>query len=115
MAKVEVCEVCDTEVEWVEWTNGVNDQVGNEGWQAVSGKSLRCDPQTLLSFGWEAWEIEANDRFHHVEEKTYKIVRHRQNDNNEVVRTGLTLDEAQAHCRDEDTHGDGWFDGYTEE
>lgn len=47
--------------------------------------------------------------------ETYKIVRHRFNDNNEVVRTGLTLDEAQTHCRRDDTHGDGWFDGYTEE
>lgn len=51
----------------------------------------------------------------HVEEKTYKIVRHRFNENNEVVRTGLTLEEAQAHCNDESTHGDGWFDGYAEE
>ena len=27
----------------------------------------------------------------------------------------LTLEEAQEHCRDPKTSGDGWFDGYTEE
>jgi hypothetical protein len=46
---------------------------------------------------------------------TYKIVRFRMNGNNETIKTGLTLEEAQAHCSREDTHGDGWFDGYTEE
>ena len=50
-------------------------------------------------------------------DKTYKIIRfHRDNtEDNYTVKTGLTLDEAQEHCRREDTHGDGWFDGYTEE
>src|SRR3954469_12220257 len=33
-------------------------------------------------------------------------------DHRKVIRDGLTLDEAQAHCEDERTHGDGWFDGY---
>lgn len=46
---------------------------------------------------------------------TYTIVRFRQNGESEEVETGLTLEEAQAHCRRDDTHGDGWFDGYREE
>lgn len=45
----------------------------------------------------------------------YKIIRFRFNGDNRVIKTGLTLDEAQEHCQSEDTHGDGWFDGYTEE
>lgn len=48
---------------------------------------------------------------------TYKITRFYQDDDrpDEVVARGLTLAAAQAHCRREDTHGDGWFDGYGEE
>jgi hypothetical protein len=40
------------------------------------------------------------------------IVRFRLNGTYETIQTGLTLAEAQAHCRREDTHGEGWFDGY---
>jgi hypothetical protein len=47
--------------------------------------------------------------------ETYKIVRFHQNAENEIIRTGLTLEEAQEWCQREDTHGDGWFDGYTKE
>jgi len=43
---------------------------------------------------------------------TYKIVRFRFADDNTVIQRGLTLAEAQAHCQRDDTHGDGWFDGY---
>lgn len=47
---------------------------------------------------------------------TYNIVRIYYpglNRETEVVRTGLTLEEAQAHCRREDTREEGvWFDGY---
>lgn len=47
---------------------------------------------------------------------TYKIIRFYQDDRpSKTVKRGLTLDEAQAHCRREDTHGEGWFDGYDEE
>ena len=34
----------------------------------------------------------------------------------EVIRTGLTLEEAREHCKDPETREEGkWFDGYTEE
>lgn len=48
-------------------------------------------------------------------EPTYSIVRFRFDAPREVIETGLTLEEAQEHCNREDTHGDGWFDGYTRE
>ena len=45
----------------------------------------------------------------------YKIIRfHRDSDNETLVR-GLTLEQAQAHCNRDDTRGEGWFDGYTED
>ena len=49
--------------------------------------------------------------------ETYKIIRMYRDSNKDsiIVDTGLTLEEAQAHCRREDTHGDGWFDGYEKE
>ena len=49
--------------------------------------------------------------------KTYKIIRYTRDidGENKVIRTGLTLEEAKKWCRRKDTHGDGWFDGYTEE
>lgn len=51
---------------------------------------------------------------------TYRIIRfYRDNTHpsfpNKTILTGLSLDEAQEHCRREDTHGDGWFDGYDHE
>ena len=47
--------------------------------------------------------------------KTYKIIRFRFKGNNRTVKTGLTLEQAQAHCNDTKSSGNGWFDGYTEE
>ena len=46
---------------------------------------------------------------------TYKIVRlYREVDReSQVIQTGLTLEEAQAHCRDERTSTPEYFDGYT--
>lgn len=63
---------------------------------------------------------------------TYRIIRHFQNEDvrNKVVKRGLTLDEAQAHCHDPETSSSTatssrgrsrtrelgpWFDGYEEE
>lgn len=52
-------------------------------------------------------------------DRTYYIIRMRFNGPNNVVKRGLTLEEAQEHCGREDTHGgEGtgrWFDGYEEE
>lgn len=51
--------------------------------------------------------------------KTYKIIRFfhpSQERPNRTVRRGLTLEQAQAHCKDPSTREDGvYFDGYDEE
>lgn len=46
---------------------------------------------------------------------SYKILRFRFEGKTRVIKRGLTLEEAQEHCRDPKTNGDGWFDGYVEE
>ena len=55
---------------------------------------------------------------------TYKIIRFRFEGNDRTIKRGLTLEEAQEHCRDPETSGSTcsdlkkrgqWFDGYTEE
>jgi hypothetical protein len=62
--------------------------------------------------------------------KTYKIIRGFFDGNREIIATGLTLEEAQEHCRDTETSSrtcseetlqkvgtnrGAWFDGYDEE
>ena len=32
-----------------------------------------------------------------------------------IMYTGFTLEQAQTHCQNPNTSGDGWFDGYEEE
>jgi len=61
---------------------------------------------------------------------TYKIIRHFFDEPNRTIKRGLTLEEAQRHCRHSDTSSrtasdavldrvgrnrGPWFDGYTEE
>jgi hypothetical protein len=62
--------------------------------------------------------------------ETYKIVRMFQRGGRRTIKTGLTLDQAQAHCRDPETSSrtatsynarerterlGPWFDGYDRE
>ncbi len=47
--------------------------------------------------------------------KTYSIIRFTMGGQNRTIKSGLTLEEAQEWCSREDTHGEDWFDGYTEE
>lgn len=49
--------------------------------------------------------------------QTYRIERFYQDDRKptEVIVRGLTLEQAKAHCQREDSHGEGWFDGFREE
>ena len=46
---------------------------------------------------------------------TYKIIRFRFKGSKRVIKRGLTLNEAQEHCNDPSTSGEGWFDGYERE
>ena len=46
---------------------------------------------------------------------TYVVIRFKQDEPNEVLVRGLTREQAIAHCSREDSKGEGWFDGWTEE
>ncbi len=50
-------------------------------------------------------------------DKTYKILRFHAHRPTEVIETGLTYEEARAHCRRPDTSNmeEGWFEGYADE
>jgi hypothetical protein len=51
------------------------------------------------------------------DEPTYKIKRFYKDPDKtyDVIKTGLTLEEAMEHCEDPTTRTDEWFDGFTEE
>ena len=42
----------------------------------------------------------------------YRIIRFKEEHSPETREQHLTLEEAQEHCRRDDTHGNMWFDGY---
>jgi len=48
---------------------------------------------------------------------TYKIERFYSDGrrSKKTIKKGLTLKQAQTHCRRKDTRGKTWFDGYTKE
>jgi hypothetical protein len=48
---------------------------------------------------------------------TYRIIRFyaQAGKEKDIINTGLTLEEAEAHCDRDDTHGPGWFDGREKE
>lgn len=46
------------------------------------------------------------------DEELFDIVRFRFDGDNEIIKEGVTREEAVEHCEREDTHGDGWFDGF---
>ena len=48
-------------------------------------------------------------------DRTFEVVRFRFEQPSEVIKTGLTLDEAQEWCQRDNTRGADWFDGYREE
>lgn len=52
-----------------------------------------------------------------MDEETYMIKRFYQLESQptEVIKTGLTLEEAQEHCQNDSSSGDGWFDGFEQE
>ena len=45
----------------------------------------------------------------------YKIIRFKMRGKNQVIKRGLTLAQAQKHCKNPKTRGKTWFDGYTKE
>jgi hypothetical protein len=54
-----------------------------------------------------------------MSDATYRIVRKYRDtnhpDHNKEIDSGLSLAQAQKHCQDPDTSGDGWFDCFYEE
>lgn len=88
---------------------------------------------TLGSENFDPWEVTSTKSVEgRTEEKRYKIIRQHYHDSVEdrVLATGLTLKEAQAHCKDKETSSKSattpearaytakygpWFGGYADE
>ena len=66
-------------------------------------------PDCTIPWSMHDWSYEA------AVEQTYRIVRFKQTGEPRVIKEGVSLEEAQEHCQRDDTHGDGWFDGYESE
>ena len=45
-------------------------------------------------------------------EPRYNIIRCHKDNGNQIVKRNLSITEAQRHCKDPDTRGDNWVDGY---
>jgi hypothetical protein len=47
---------------------------------------------------------------------TYNVVRYFRDDKPcEIIKRGLSKEDAMNHCLDAESHGVDWFDGWTEE
>lgn len=105
--------------------------VGQETSKAGAGIAvLAFGALALVTLVWAAGKIGQQPRYAR-NAGTYKIVRmFRDGRNPRVIKRGLTLDQAQAHCRDPETSSSTatsargkrytrlwgqWFDGYEEE
>lgn len=93
-------------------------ECGADVWDVAQGSKLnKCwNSEAHASGGTLAFDTDEEDE----DDETYKIVRMYADPNHAwhrtVIDTGLSLAEAQAHCRRDDTRESGvWFDGYEAE
>ena len=103
--------------DWISWSYS---NYPNATDVTISIRGLYDDGSTYgATIDYACFEVDFKRK--PVEAKqTYKIVRfHFPNfcvDDAEVIKTGLTKEEAVAHCKDPATRVEGvWFDGWTEE
>lgn len=111
---VELIEMAFKYLQSFEEFNGIGSGIGNE----LHRKQIL---DSLIKI------IEKCEQIERKEKVTYKIIRYFMNKNNEVIKTGLTEDEAKKHCRDDESSSStasdrtlfekygNWFDGYTKE
>lgn len=74
----------------------------------------RCDDTAdLCQACWDEANPPEVEEIDEEDEGPYCIVRFAfDTPGGTIQKIGLTLEEAQAHCQDPSTSGDGWFDGY---